>query len=208
MNDTIIAYRKQIVKYNDLMTEHVKMLDALNSEYKAKFKRSDFWKLMFVTDFIWMNAGLLLIFIYMYISGKETFIESLIITYLLLMLIINVFLIICLGINRHKNKKNRDKYKVLCNSCEKRRIEANKYLHEASENAIELILIDINRNSFIKSRDDLISEIKEANPNIDGEVAICEYYNKYTKEKNDEVPIEMSEEEKRKLMELKERLYK
>ena len=208
MNDTIIAYRKQIVKYNDLMTEHVRMLDALNGEYKAKFKKSDFWKLMFITDFIWMNAGLLLVFIYMYISGKETFIESLVITCLLLMLIVNVFLSICLGINRYKNKKNKKKYDVLCNSCENRRIEASKYLHEAAENAMILMLEDINKKSYVKSRDQLIEEIKDANPNIDTEIAICEYYNKYVKEKNDEVPIEMSEEEKKMLMELKERLYK
>ena len=68
MNDLISLYRMQLVKYKDLMSEHVKMLDALNAEYKAKFKRSDFWKMMFITDFVWMNAALLLFFIYLYIS--------------------------------------------------------------------------------------------------------------------------------------------
>ena len=105
MSDLISLYRMQLVKYKDLMSEHVKMLDALNVEYKAKFKRSDFWKMMFITDFVWMNAALLLFFIYLYISGKETFVESLVITYLLLFGVVNIALTIGMGINVVYKKK-------------------------------------------------------------------------------------------------------
>ena len=208
MNDLISLYRIQLVKYKDLMSEHVKMLDALNAEYKAKFKRSDFWKMMFITDFVWMNAALLLFFIYLYISGKETFVESLVITYLLLFGVVNIALAIGMGINRYKNQKNKNKYNVLCESCEKRRIAANSILKEAANNAIQLMVNENDTYIYNKKKNELIGEIKEAFPNIDLEYAICEYYNNQIKEQNNEVADFMSEEERQKLWELKERLYK
>lgn len=208
MNDLISLYRKQLVKYSDLMTEHVKMLDSVNSEYKSKFKRSDFWKVMFITDFIWMNAALLLFFIYLYISGKETFMESLVITYLLLFGVINIALIIGISINRYKNKINKDKYDILCASCEKRRIAANSILKEAANNAIKLMIDEDDADIYNKKKNELIEEVKKTFPNIDLEYAICEYLNNQIKEQNNEVAETMTEEEKQKLLELKERLYK
>lgn len=208
MNDLISLYRKQLVKYSDLMTEHVKMLDSVNSEYKSKFKRSDFWKVMFITDFIWMNAALLLFFIYLYISGKETFMESLVITYLLLFGVINIALIIGISINRYKNKINKDKYDILCASCEKRRIAANRILKEAANNAIKLMIDEDEADIYNKKKNELIEEVKKTFPNIDLEYAICEYFNSQIKEQNNEVAETMTEEEKQKLLELKERLYK
>ena len=208
MSDLISLYRMQLVKYKDLMSEHVKMLDALNVEYKAKFKRSDFWKMMFITDFVWMNAALLLFFIYLYISGKETFVESLVITYLLLFGVVNIALTIGMGINRYKNQKNKNKYNVLCESCEKRRIAANNILKEAANNAIKLMVNENDTYIYNKKKNELIGEIKKAFPNIDLEYAICEYYNNQIKEQNNEVADFMSEEERQKLWELKERLYK
>lgn len=208
MNDLISLYRMQLVKYKDLMSEHVKMLDALNAEYKAKFKRSDFWKMMFITDFVWMNAALLLFFIYLYISGKETFVESLVITYLLLFGVVNIALTIGMGINRYKNQKNKNKYNVLCESCEKRRIAANSILKEAANNAIQLMVNENDTYIYNKKKNELIGEIKEAFPNIGLEYAICEYYNNQIKEQNNEVADFMSEEERQKLWKLKERLYK
>lgn len=208
MNDLISLYRMQLVKYKDLMSEHVKMLDALNAEYKAKFKRSDFWKMMFITDFVWMNAALLLFFIYLYISGKETFVESLVITYLLLFGVVNIALTIGMVINRYKNQKNKNKYNVLCESCEKRRIAANSILKEAANNAIKLMVNESDTYIYNKKENELIGEIKKVFPNIDLEYAICEYYNNQIKEQNNEVADFMSEEERQKLWELKERLYK
>lgn len=208
MNNLISLYRKQLVKYSDLMSEHVKMLDAVNSEYKSKFKKSDFWKVMFITDFVWMNAALLLLFIYLYLSGKETFVESLVITYFLLFGVINISLTICMSVNWYKNQKNKNKYDSLCASCEKRRIAANSILKEAANNAIKLMIDENDADIYNKKKNELIEEVKKVFPNIDLEYAVCEYYNNQIKEQNNEVADLMSEEEKQKLLELKERLYK
>lgn len=210
-SELIVKYREKLSEYNNKMEEYSKISFEIDTQYDAILKKSNFWKIQFIIDYVWTNALIIFIFIYQYLKSS---INDYIVLYIFFFALINASITIALIVNRHKYKINKTTRDYIIRKNNERYKDACVYLEETALLGMDFILFScLGENDFSyenkrnEMKQKIYREIKERYPNQGTYTSVIEYTNALIKTQNYETSNEQTHFEKRMIVNAKERLY-